>query len=45
MKVIAINSSARTQGQSKTELMLEHLVCGMENAGADVEIINLREKK
>ena len=45
MKVIAINSSARTQGQSKTELMLDHLVCGMENAGADVEVIHLREKK
>ena len=45
MKVIAINSSARAQGQSKTELMLGHLVCGMENAGADVEVINLRDKK
>ena len=29
MKVLAINSSARKGGQSKTEWMLEHLVEGM----------------
>jgi multimeric flavodoxin WrbA/putative sterol carrier protein len=45
MKVLAINSSAREQGQSKTELMLDHLVRGMRDAGANVEVINLREKK
>ena len=45
MKVLAINSSAREQGQSKTELMLAHLVRGMRDAGADIEVINLREKK
>ena len=45
MKVLAINSSARTQGQSKTKLMLDHLVEGMRDAGAEVEIVNLREKK
>ncbi|MBT3487442.1 MAG: hypothetical protein HOG03_07505 [Desulfobacula sp.] len=45
MKVLAINSSARVEGQSKTELMLNHLVKGMRYAGADVELINLREKK
>jgi multimeric flavodoxin WrbA/putative sterol carrier protein len=45
MKVLALNSSARTGGQSKTELMLSHLVEGMREAGADVEIVNLRDKK
>jgi len=45
MKVFAINSSARAEGQSKTELMLDHLVCGMRDAGADVEVVNLRGKK
>jgi multimeric flavodoxin WrbA len=45
MKVLALNSSARTGGQSKTELMLSHLVEGMRQTGAEVEIVNLREKK
>ncbi len=45
MKVIAINSSPRIGGQSKTELMLNSLVHGMRNAGAEVEIINLCDKK
>jgi len=45
VKALAINSSARQQGQSKTELMLAHLVRGMRDAGADIEVINLREKK
>ena len=44
MKVLALNSSARTGSQSKTELMLNHLVDGMLNAGADVDVVNLREK-
>jgi multimeric flavodoxin WrbA/putative sterol carrier protein len=44
MKVLAINSSPRKEGQSKTELMLKHLVNGMQEAGAEVETINLREK-
>jgi multimeric flavodoxin WrbA len=44
MKVLAINSSPRTEGQSKTELMLKHLVDGMQEAGAEVETVNLREK-
>ena len=44
MKVITINSSPRKGGQSKTELMLNHLVEGMQDAGAEVEIVNLREK-
>ncbi|MBW2657150.1 MAG: NAD(P)H-dependent oxidoreductase [Deltaproteobacteria bacterium] len=44
MKVLALNSSARTGGQSKTKLMLSHLVEGMHEAGADVDVVNLREK-
>lgn len=45
MKVLALNSSPRGGGQSKTELMLNHLVQGMREAGADVEVIALRDKK
>ena len=45
MKVLALNSSPRGQGQSKTELMLTNLVQGMQEAGAEVEVINLRKKK
>lgn len=44
MKVLALNSSPRTGSQSKTELMLNHLVSGMREAGAEVELANLREK-
>jgi multimeric flavodoxin WrbA len=44
MKILSINSSPRTGGESKTELMLNHLVEGMRAASADVEIVNLREK-
>ena len=45
MKVLAINSSPRGEGQSKTELMLNHLVNGMREAGAEVEVVELRKKK
>ena len=45
MKVLALNSSFRTGDVSKTELMLDHLVKGMSEAGADVEIINLRKTR
>ena len=45
MKVLAINSSPRPEGQSKTELMLNSLVGGMRQAGADVEVVHLRKKK
>ncbi len=45
MKILSINSSPRTGGQSKTELMLNHLVQGMQETGAEVEVVNLREKK
>ena len=45
MKILSINSSPRTGDQSKTEMMLNRLVEGMQKAGAEVEIVNLREKK
>lgn len=45
MKVLAVNSSPRGGGQSKTELMLNHLVQGMQEAGAEVEVVELRKKK
>lgn len=45
MKILALNSSPRSGGQSKTEMMLNYLVEGMLDAGAEVEIVNLREKK
>ena len=44
MKVLAINSSARSGGESKTEMMLNNLVEGMREAGADYNLVNLREK-
>jgi multimeric flavodoxin WrbA len=44
MNILALNSSPRSGGQSKTELMLNHLAHGMRDAGAEVEIIHLREK-
>jgi multimeric flavodoxin WrbA len=43
MKVLALNSSPRAAGMSKTALMLDRLVAGMRAAGADAEIVNLRE--
>ena len=45
MKVLALNSSARTGGESKTEIMLNCLVEGMREAEADVEVVDLRNKK
>ena len=33
MKILAINSSPRVGGQSKTERMLNHLADGMRDAG------------
>jgi len=44
MKVLALNSSPRVGDQSKTELMLNHLVQGMREAGAEVEVVQLRKK-
>jgi len=45
MKVLAINSSPRKEGESKTELMLTHLVKGMRDEKAEVEVVNLRQKE
>ncbi|MGO9567045.1 MAG: NAD(P)H-dependent oxidoreductase [Desulfomonilaceae bacterium] len=45
MKVLAINSSPRADGISKTGMLLDALVKGMRDAGADVETIHLRKKK
>lgn len=45
MKVLALNSSPRADGQSKTEMLLNHLVQGMSDAGAEVEVVSLRKKK
>lgn len=45
MKVLAINSSLRKGGQSRTEMMMNHLVEGMREAGAEVEVVHLRQKK
>ena len=44
MRILALNSSPRSGGHSKTELMLNHLIEGMRGAGAEVETVNLREK-
>ena len=44
MNVLALNSSPRGEGQSKTSLMLTALVEGMQDAGAKVEVIELRRK-
>ena len=44
MKILALNSSPRPSDQSKTELMLRHLLDGMREAGACVESVNLRDK-
>jgi multimeric flavodoxin WrbA/putative sterol carrier protein len=45
MKVLALNSSPRTGGESKTELMLNCLVEGMRESEAEVEVVDLRNKK
>jgi FMN-dependent NADH-azoreductase len=44
MNVLALNSSPRGSGESKTELMLNSLVMGMQDAGALVEVVSLRKK-
>jgi len=45
MKILALNSSPRANGESKTEIMLNSLVEGMREAGAEVEVVDLRKKK
>ena len=44
MKVLALNASPRSGEQSKTQLMLNYLIEGMRDAGAEVETLALREK-
>jgi FMN-dependent NADH-azoreductase len=44
MKVLALNSSPRGEGQSQTEFLLKCLVEGMQEAGAEVEAVALRKK-
>jgi len=44
MKVLALNSSPRKSGESKTALLLGCLVEGMRQAHAEVEVIELRRK-
>ena len=45
MKILALNSSPRTGGGSKTEIMLNSLVNGMREAGAEVEVAALSKKR
>jgi multimeric flavodoxin WrbA len=45
MKILALNSSARTGDVSKTEIILDYLLQGMREAGAEVELVELRRKK
>ena len=45
MKVLALNSGPRPDTESYTTLMLNHLVAGLREAGADVEVVRLHEKK
>jgi multimeric flavodoxin WrbA len=45
MKVLALNASPRGGGQSKTEFLLNHLVQGLQEAGAEVDVVALRKKK
>ena len=45
MKILALNSSPRTGGDSKTVFLLNSLVEGMRAAEAEVEVVDLRNKK
>lgn len=45
MKVLALNSGPRPDAESYTVMMLNPLVEGMREAGGEVDVINLREKK
>jgi multimeric flavodoxin WrbA len=44
MRIFALNSSPRSGAQSKTVMMLNPLIEGMRDVGADVEVVNLHEK-
>ncbi|MFH1136228.1 MAG: NAD(P)H-dependent oxidoreductase [Pseudomonadota bacterium] len=45
MKVMALNSSPRVGNGSKTEMLLNPLIEGMREAGAEVEVVNLKDLK
>lgn len=45
MKVMAINSSPRGEKTSRTFLMLDSLIKGMREAGAEVRMVHLRDKQ
>lgn len=45
MKILALNSSPRTESHSKTKLLLCALTEGMSRAGGHVEMVDLRKKK
>ena len=45
MKVLALNSSPRGDDESKTAIMLNSLVAGMREAGAEVAVVPLKKKK
>jgi multimeric flavodoxin WrbA/putative sterol carrier protein len=45
MKVLAVDSSPRKDGQSKVRLMCDALVEGMRDAGASVDVVRLKDKK
>ena len=45
MKVMAINSSPRGEKTSRTFLMLDSLIKGMQEAGAEVKMVHLRDKQ
>ncbi len=44
MKIVAINGGPRKAKISKTTMLLEAFLAGCRRAGAEVEVINLREK-
>ncbi len=45
MKIVAINGGPRKGQISKTTMLLESFLAGCRKAGAEVEVINLREKE
>jgi hypothetical protein len=45
MRVIAIESSPRADGQSKTRMLLEAVVAGLREEGAEVRVVPLRQAK
>ena len=45
MKVLAVNSSARAGSYSRTGVMLDALVEGMRDAGAEVDVFNTKDLK